>query len=162
MSSLFFSKLRDDSTLQPKRWLWVAHDQLHPQLNPWAGESPVRVRGACHPAFARPARQGHVGCAVVRSSGVVAAGQCRCAGRRVAGRAGETRWPGAAARLGASPGGAAALPSHGVPVGLHGGGAACGYAHAGHSPVSTGRWRGRVGFFGALFSLFFANHVSGN
>lgn len=40
MSSLFFSKLRDDSTLQPKRWLWVAHDQLHPQLNPWAGESP--------------------------------------------------------------------------------------------------------------------------
>ncbi|MGB1397165.1 MAG: cryptochrome/photolyase family protein, partial [Planctomycetota bacterium] len=40
MSSHFLSQLRDDSALQPKRWLWVAHDQLHPQLNPWAGESP--------------------------------------------------------------------------------------------------------------------------
>ncbi|MDG2085235.1 MAG: cryptochrome/photolyase family protein [Planctomycetota bacterium] len=40
MSSLFHSLLRNDSALKPKRWLWVAHDQLHSQLNPWAGEPP--------------------------------------------------------------------------------------------------------------------------
>ena len=40
MSSLFLSLLRNDSSLKPKRWLWVAHDQLHSQLNPWADEPP--------------------------------------------------------------------------------------------------------------------------
>ena len=55
MSSLFFSLLRNDSALQPKRWLWVAHDQLHPLLNPWAGEPPEETGFI----FIESAQRGH-------------------------------------------------------------------------------------------------------
>ena len=49
-SSVFVSKLRDDTAAQPKRWLYLLYDQLNLELNPWiqlarALEAPrMRVR----------------------------------------------------------------------------------------------------------------------
>ena len=39
-SSVFVSKLRDDTAAQPKRWLYLLYDQLNLELNPWKKESP--------------------------------------------------------------------------------------------------------------------------
>ncbi|PDH21920.1 MAG: hypothetical protein CND66_03915 [Marine Group II euryarchaeote MED-G37] len=39
-SSVFISKLRDDTAAQPKRWLYLLYDQLNLELNPWKKEPP--------------------------------------------------------------------------------------------------------------------------
>ena len=39
-SSVFVSKLRDDTAAQPKRWLYLLYDQLNLELNPWKEEPP--------------------------------------------------------------------------------------------------------------------------
>ena len=38
-SSVFVSKLRDDTAAQPKRWLYLLYDQLNLELNPWKEEA---------------------------------------------------------------------------------------------------------------------------
>ena len=39
-SSVFITKLRDDTAARPKRWLYLLYDQLNLELNPWEDEPP--------------------------------------------------------------------------------------------------------------------------
>ena len=43
-SSVFITKLRDDTAARPKRWLYLLYDQLNLELNPWEDEPPESDR----------------------------------------------------------------------------------------------------------------------